>query len=120
MSLVRWKGPPRWASPDARQSLSPNSSEFHVVLAQDYVGPFRLLNLIRSGKTCDVWEVMNDVKGERLAIKLLSGEAARNREEVAFLKHEQQVGSGLDHPQVIKIYGFGSDHGNVYLSMELF
>ena len=55
---------------------------------QDYVGPYRLLNLIRTGKTCEVWEVMNDLKGERLAIKLLAGEAAKNREEVAFLKHE--------------------------------
>jgi serine/threonine protein kinase len=86
----------------------------------DYVGPFRLLNLIRSGKTCEVWEVMNDLKGERLAIKLLSGDAAKNREEVAFLKHEGQVGRGLLHPNVIKVYGFGTDHAAVYLSMELF
>jgi serine/threonine protein kinase len=84
------------------------------------VGPFRLLSKIRDGKTCSVWEVMNDLKSQRLAIKLLSGDAAKNREEVAFLKHEQQVGKGLDHPQVIKIYDFGSDHGNIYLAMELF
>jgi eukaryotic-like serine/threonine-protein kinase len=94
--------------------------ELVPVAAQDYVGPFRLLNLIRAGKTCEVWEVMNDSKGERLAIKLLSGDAAKNREEVAFLKHEGQVGRGLDHPQVIKIYDFGTDHANVYLAMELF
>ncbi len=87
---------------------------------QDYVGSFRLLNLIRAGKTCEVWEVMNDSKGERLAIKLLRGEASRDREEVAFLKHESEVGRTLDHPQVIKIFGFGKDRDNVYLSMELF
>jgi serine/threonine protein kinase len=90
------------------------------VAAQDYVGPFRLLNLIRAGKTCEVWEVMNDLKGERLAIKLLSGEAARNRDEVAFLRHEGQVGRGLDHPHVIKVYDFDTDHDNVFLAMELF
>ncbi len=89
-------------------------------MPQDYVGPFRLLNLIRAGKSCEVWEVINDINGQRLAIKLLSGEAARNRDEVAFLKHECEVGKGLDHPQVIKIYDFGRDHENVYLSMELF
>ena len=89
-------------------------------MSQDYVGSYRLLNLIRAGKTCEVWEVMNDVKSERLAIKLLSGEAAKNREEVAFLKHESQVGKGLDHPSVIKVYEYGTDHESVYLAMELF
>jgi serine/threonine protein kinase len=63
---------------------------------------------------------MNDLKGERLAIKLLAGEAVKDREEVAFLKHESQVGRGLDHPYVIKIYDFGTDHDCVYLSMEMF
>jgi serine/threonine protein kinase len=90
------------------------------LVAQDYVGPFRLLNLIRSGKTCEVWEVMNDSKGERLAIKLLSGDAARNREEVAFMKHEWQVGRELEHPHVIKIYDFDANRDHVYVSMDLF
>jgi len=90
------------------------------VSAQDYVGSLRLLNLIRSGKTCEVWEVINDLTSERLALKLLTGDAAKNREEVGYLKHESQVGAGLDHPNVIKIFNFGSDRDAVYLAMELF
>ena len=89
-------------------------------MGQDYVGSFRLLNKIREGKSCEVWEVMNDLKGERLAMKLLSGEAAHNRDEVAFLKHESQVGKGFEHPRVIKLYDFGTDHDSGYMSMELF
>lgn len=87
---------------------------------QEYVGSYRLINLIRAGKTCEVWDVANDIKGERLAIKLLAGEAAQNREEVAYLKHEYQVAHGLDHPNIIKIHGFGHDRGRYYLAMELF
>jgi eukaryotic-like serine/threonine-protein kinase len=89
-------------------------------VAQDNVGPYRLLSKIRDGKTCEVWEVLNDLTRERLAIKLLAGEFAKNKEEVAWLKHESEVGRGLDHPQVIKIYSFGADHGRYYLAMELF
>ncbi len=63
---------------------------------------------------------MNDLKGERLALKLLTGDEAKNRDEIAFLKHERQVGRDMDHPQIIKIYDFGTDQGCVYLSMELF
>jgi len=84
------------------------------------VGPYRLLNQIRVSKTCEIWEVMHDAKGQRLAIKLLTGEMAKNRTEVAFLKHEASVGKGLDHPNVIKLYDVGSDRENVYLAMELF
>lgn len=87
---------------------------------QDYVGSYRLINLIRAGKTCEVWDVANDVKGERLAIKLLAGDAAHNREEVGYLKHEYQVAHGLDHPNLIKVYAFGRERGNCYLAMELF
>jgi serine/threonine protein kinase len=76
--------------------------------------------MIRAGSTCEVWEVMNDVKGERLALKLLAGDNARNKDEIAFLKHECQVARGMEHPNVIKIYDVGSDAGYVYMAMELF
>jgi serine/threonine protein kinase len=86
----------------------------------DYVGTYRLVNLIRTGKTCEIYDVAQDARGERLAMKLLAGEAARNREEVAFLKHEYEVGRGLDHPRVIKVHEFGRDREYCYLVMELF
>ncbi len=89
-------------------------------VAQDYVGPYRLINLIRAGKSCEVYDVSNDTTGERLAIKLLTGDAARNKEEVGFLKHEYEVGRGLEHPQVIRIFNYGRDRDSVYLVMELF
>jgi len=90
------------------------------VCAQEYVGSYRLVNLVRAGKTCEVWDVLNDARGERRALKLLSGDNAKNKEEVAFLKHEFQVGKPLEHPDVIRIYDYGRDHDNVYLVMELF
>ena len=89
-------------------------------MALEYVGSYRLINLIRAGKTCEVYDVANDTTGERLAMKLLSGEAAKNKEEVAFLKHEHEVGRDLEHPHVVRIHGFGRDKECVYLVMDLF
>jgi len=89
-------------------------------VAQDYVGPYRIINLIRAGKSCEVYDVANDTTGERLAIKLLTGDAARNKEEVGFIKHEFEVGRALEHPQVIRIYNFDRDRDSAYLVMELF
>jgi serine/threonine protein kinase len=90
------------------------------VAPHEYVGSYRLVNMIRAGKSCEVWDVSNDARGERMALKLLAGEAARNREEVAYLKHEYQVARGFDHPNVIKVYSFGRERDCYYLLMELF
>jgi len=95
------------------------SSELSPV-AQDRVGSYRLLNLIRAGKTCEVWEAINDAKGQRFALKLLAGEHSRNKQEAAFLRHEAQVARGLEHPNAIQIYDFGTADEYVYLVMELF
>jgi serine/threonine protein kinase len=75
--------------------------------------------LLRSGKTCQVWEVMDDVAGERLAIKLLLSDFRHNREEVGYMKHEFEVGHKLKHPRVIEIHDFGTKKDNVYVAMEL-
>jgi eukaryotic-like serine/threonine-protein kinase len=88
--------------------------------SQDYLGPYRLLNIVRSGKTCDVWEGIKDSTGERFAMKVLAGEYADNKDEVAFLKHEIKVGQELEHPRVIRVHDFGMERGHAYLVMELF
>lgn len=87
---------------------------------QEYLGSYRLISMIRAGKTCEVYDVINDSTGERLAIKLLAGEAARNREEVGYIKHEYEVGRKLDHPSVIKTIALGRERDAIYLVMELF
>ena len=87
---------------------------------QDYVGSYRLLNLLRIGKTCQVWEVINDTVGQRYAIKLLLPEYRHNKEEVAYLRHEHEVGRKLQHPRVIQIYEFGLERESIFLAMELY
>jgi serine/threonine-protein kinase len=89
-------------------------------ISQDYVGRYRLLSLLRSGKTCQVWEVMDDLSNQRFAIKLLLAEYRRDRTEVGFMRHEHKVGRGLNHRRVIRNYEFGIDRSNIYLAMELF
>jgi serine/threonine protein kinase len=85
---------------------------------QDYIGSYRLLNLIRTGKTCQLWEAMHDAKGQKFALKVLLGEYVKDRDEVHYLRHEYAVGHALKHPKVIKIQELVVDRGNVYLAME--
>lgn len=89
-------------------------------MAQEYLGPYRLISRIRAGNTCEVFDASNDATGERLALKLLAGSAAKNKEEIGYLKHEYEVGKPLDHPRVIRIYNFGHERDAYFLAMELF
>lgn len=86
----------------------------------DFIASYRLVNLVRAGKTCQVWEANNDAKGQRVALKVLRPEHAGNREQTNLLRHEYTVGHVLDHPHLIKIFEFVSDRSKTYLAMEYF
>lgn len=88
--------------------------------AQQYVGPYRLLNLVMTGQNSQVWEVMHDARQERLAMKTLLTDFRKDREHLGYLKHEFEVGAKLEHPRVIRIQDYGHRDGVPYLIMEFF
>lgn len=83
---------------------------------RDYLGSYRLVRLIRTGATCQVWEAVRDQ--ERVALKLLQPEVRRDKTEVGYLRHESEVGRTLRHPNVIEIYNFHIDRSIAFLVME--
>lgn len=87
--------------------------------AQQYVGPYRLLNLVRTGRTSQVWEAMRDSSGQRVALKVLLDEFLKDSTEIAHMRNEYAVGKTLNHARVIHIYDLGQDSGVCYLAMEM-
>lgn len=87
---------------------------------RNFIGPYQLLRLIRSGNTTQVWEALEQSKKRRVALKILLQEHRDNKSEIDDLKHEAAVGASLDHESVIKIYGFHDEHGLPLLAMQLF
>ncbi len=75
-----------------------------------------MIRLIRAGATCQVWEGIRDEK--RVAIKYLQPEIRGSKEEIAYLRHELEVGRELHHPKVIEMFDFGIDRSIAYLVME--
>lgn len=88
--------------------------------AHDRVGSYRLLSLVGTGRSCQVWEAINDTTHQRLALKILTTEYAEDKEQVAFLRHEFAVGHNLDHPNVMRIYEFSVRRNAIFLAMDLF
>ncbi len=91
-----------------------------MVSGRDFLGPYRLVRLIRSGQTCQVWDSVKDTTREHHALKVLLKDHIGKKDQINFLKHEELVGKPLDHKYVIKIFEFNFSHGLPFLAMELF
>lgn len=84
------------------------------------LGGYRQINLMMTGQTSQVWEVVEVSSGRHFALKLLLPETARTKEHRQYLFHEANVGVALRHQNVIKIVKFVQDRNNPYIIMEFF
>lgn len=91
-----------------------------ALTSQDRIGSYRLLNVIKTGQTSQVWAVINERDQRRLALKILMSDFRKDREHIAYMKQEALVGKPLDHPNVIKVYDYAVDQGTPYLVLEYF
>src|SRR6516162_5959150 len=96
----------------------PNGGE--AVVAEEIIGGYRLQNLMMTGQTSQVWEVVELASGRHFAMKLLLPEKATERVHRNFLTHEARVGKELAHPNIIKIVAVETSPKNPYFVMEYF
>jgi hypothetical protein len=54
-----------------------------------------------------------------VALKLLRKELSADPTEAARLEQEARVTAAVNHPNVVQVYSTGTDHGQIYLVMEL-
>ncbi len=79
---------------------------------------YKITKKIASGGMADVF-LGKDLKlGRKVAIKILSANYASDRNFVARFKSEAQILSKLDHPNIIKVFGWGKYSDSYYICME--
>lgn len=88
--------------------------------SRDFLGPYRLARLIRSGSTSEVWEAIEEHDQKRFALKILKQNYRTDKTEVASLKHEYQVAKELSSPRIVKMQEYRVENGRPFLVMELF
>jgi serine/threonine protein kinase len=91
-----------------------------VPAAQQIVGNYRMFHLIRAGAIYEIWAVRPVSDNTPFAMKWLPPGPKYSRYNTSELKHEFNVGSILDHPNVIKTYDFGTTSNGAYMLLELF
>lgn len=79
---------------------------------------YRILSLLGRGGMGVVYKIEHVHIGKMMAMKLLHGELARDRDTIKRFRREAEAVSRLNHPNTVQVFDFGRSEGLMYLVME--
>jgi len=86
----------------------------------EQLGSLILSRQLGVGRHCQVWEAIDTASGQRVAVKVVVPEMARDPGQRRLLRHELAVARRIDHPAIIRIDRFATADGLPHLVMELY
>ena len=88
-------------------------------LSGNNFGQYSIIRLLGRGGMGEVYEVEHRVLRKRYALKLLREDFTKKSESVRRFELEAEVMAKLDHPNIVRVDGFGETEGRLWLQMEL-
>jgi serine/threonine protein kinase len=82
------------------------------------IGKYDVIDVIGRGGMGVVYEAIDPFLNRRVAIKMMTGGFANNRELLKRFFREAQSTASLQHPNIVTVYELGEHEGNPYLVME--
>ena len=101
---------------DAARDLAADPSP---ALTRRRVGGYEISTLLGSGGMGEVYRARDVRLGREVALKVLGSSAAADPAYVRRFEEEARSASGLNHPNIVTIYGVGEDGDIAYIAMEL-
>ncbi len=87
------------------------------------VGPYEVVALLGAGGRGEVYRARDSRLGRHIALKVLTGSLAADRDALARFEREARTASALNHPHIVQIYDIGeasTTSGSIhYITMEL-
>lgn len=80
---------------------------------------FEIQEVLGAGGMGAVYRAWDTTLSRPVALKLLRKEYSADPEFVAQFQREASITAQMNHPHVVKVYSSGSDHGLLYIAMEL-
>ncbi len=81
---------------------------------------YKLGSLIRNGELGDLYEARHILMDKHVSVRVMQPSLAADRANVDRFFDEARIASTINHPHIVNINDFGSDHdGNVYAVYEL-
>jgi serine/threonine-protein kinase len=81
-------------------------------------GRYKLLAKVGGGGMADVWLAEDSHLQRRIALKVLHGRFAQDREFVMRFRREAESAAGLQHPNIVSVYDRGEWQGTYYIAMQ--
>ncbi len=81
-------------------------------------GRYRVLQRIGSGGMADVWLADDTHLQRRVALKVLHGRFAQDREFVERFRREAEAAARLQHPNIVAVFDRGEFEGTYYIAMQ--
>ena len=79
---------------------------------------YELIERLGGGGMATVWMAQDTRLGRRVAVKVISDALAAQAPYVERFRREARIAAGLSHPNLVKVYDFGSDGDRPFLVME--
>jgi len=80
---------------------------------------YRIESILGSGGMGSVYKARDLNLNREVALKVISREFSSDPEHLKKFEEEARITALVNHPNVVKVYSFGSDHGVLYIAMEL-
>ena len=83
------------------------------------LGPYQIVGKLGRGGMGTVYEAVHRETGEAAAVKLLSGDLAHEAAFRGRFEAEIETLRKLNHPNIVRLVGFGEQDGQLFYAMEL-
>ncbi len=80
---------------------------------------FSIVETLGQGGMGTVYKALDRNLNRMVALKLLRKELSDDDGYIAKLEDEARITASINHPYVVKVFSYGSDHGQYYIAMEL-
>jgi serine/threonine-protein kinase len=117
IAYLVWKGQ---GQTPAGGGVKTKKREGGVTVTENQIDSYRLVNLMMTGQTSQVYEVAEVASGRHFALKMLLPEHVKSAEQRFYLFHEAEIGRQVVHPKIIKMLQVIKDPVHPYVVMEFF
>ena len=85
----------------------------------EHIAHYEIVQKLGQGGFATVYRARDTRMGREVALKIMSGNFAREPEFIQRFRREVQVAANLSHPHIVTIHDFGDEDGRLYLVMKL-
>jgi serine/threonine protein kinase len=81
-------------------------------------GKYQIVRVLGKGGMGTVYQAVQPAMKRMVALKLIRPDMVTRDDAVARFHKEMMVTARVEHPNTVRVYDFGNDHGKLYLAME--